>query len=255
MSVRTLDASFSKYEKKGAYHWREISSHLLQHNAFTAERYRRTIAGLQPLQGKRVLDYGCGDGALLGLLCRAVDASGEAHGFDPNELAIKLCNEMMQKHKLQATLHGSKDKVPLGYFDAVICAEVIEHVTDVPGLLNHIAALLKLGGRVIFTTPIRLTETPVDPNHVQEWFPTEFAAVIKSGPFRIIQHEEWVPVAAPEFYWWRPWFFLRFPLVQVLCNVFSVFAGKNILSALKFAPKYFMTQMVLAERVADPAKP
>ena len=69
------DARFAKYAESGAYHWREVGRGLIAHNAFTAERYRRVIAGAALRDGDRVLDYGCGDGALLGV-CTGNRAAG-----------------------------------------------------------------------------------------------------------------------------------------------------------------------------------
>ena len=62
--------------------------------------YRSTLAAAQPLRGLRVLDYGCGNEALLGWISRRVGPWAEAHDFDPNprglELAVKCCAQAEQ---------------------------------------------------------------------------------------------------------------------------------------------------------------
>ncbi len=248
MTSAPHDASFAKYAEDGAYHWREVSRHWLHHHAFTVERYRRTLAALGPLARRRVLDYGCGDGALLGWISRAVHPDGEAHGYDPNPQAVQLAQRMLTEHRLIASLHADVADLPDGYFDAVSCAEVIEHVQNVPALLAHIDRVLKPGGRAVLTTPVRLTESPQDPNHVREWFPGEFAALFADGPLRLLCHEQFMPAAATEVYFWRPPVFLRLPVFRLLCNFLSIYGHIDAVSWLRLRPRLFMMQLVLLER-------
>ncbi len=174
------DARFAKYAESGAYHWREIGRGLIAHNAFTAERYRRVIEGAALRDGDRVLDYGCGDGALLGALHRGAGRRHyDLHGFDPNTLAVELAAAALPANGVQATIHGSLASLPAGHFDRVICTEVIEHASDPDALLRELARVLKPGGRAVVSTPIRMTEHPEDVNHVREWFPSEFAAPLR----------------------------------------------------------------------------
>jgi 2-polyprenyl-3-methyl-5-hydroxy-6-metoxy-1,4-benzoquinol methylase len=250
MTAAPHDAAFAKYAEDGAYHWREVSRHWLHHHAFTVERYRRTLAVLGSLSGCRVLDYGCGDGALLGWISRAVGPKGEAHGFDPNPQAVQLARQMLSQHRLVAAVHADIAQLPDGYFDAVSCAEVIEHVHDVPALLAHVTRVLKPGGRAVLTTPVRLTESPQDPNHIREWFPDEFAALFADGLLRLLRHEQIIPAAAAEVYFWRPPIFLRLPVFRLLCNLLSIYGGINALTWLRLRPRLFMMQLVLLERPA-----
>jgi ubiquinone/menaquinone biosynthesis C-methylase UbiE len=245
------DARFNKYDLAGAYHWREIGRHPLWHNAFTAERYRRTLAEMEPLRSQRVLDYGCGDGALLGKICRRVGPSGETHGLDPNAAALKLASQMLSRQRCPFVLHAAAADLPDAYFDRVICAEVIEHVLDVEALLSTIHRILKPRGRAIITTPVRLTEAPSDPNHVREWFPEEFKDLFRDGPLVLRKHEQVIPAAATEVYFWRPWLFLRVPLFRLLCNGLSICCEVNALSWLRMRPRLYMQQYVVLERT-DP---
>lgn len=247
---RTLDADFAKYAESGAYHWREIGGHWIHHHAFTAERYRRTLAAAGPLAGRKVLDYGCGDGALLGWIRRAVGDAGEAHGLDVNAEAVRLARHMLDRHGLPATLHQSPNALPDNFFDAVLCAEVIEHVLDVEGLLAGIHRCLKPGGRAVVTTPIRLTEEPEDPNHVREWFPNEFAELLADGPLRLVHHQQIIPLGAVEAYFWRPRLFLRVPLFRLVANLLSIYGKVNALSWLGVRPRLFMTQLAVLEKPA-----
>jgi SAM-dependent methyltransferase len=245
---RSSGPLFEKYAGAGAYHWRETGRHPLWHNAFTAERYRRVLAALGPLGGQRVLDYGCGDGALLARLARAVGPTGEAHGFDPTPGALELAARMLRGRGLAATLYGDSRSLPAAYFDRVGCSEVIEHVDEPSDLLRDIARVLRPGGIAVLTTPVKLTERPEDGNHVREWFPGEFAGLLASAPLNVARHEQVIPAAAAEVYFWRPWLFLRVPIFRIVCNALSIGLGVNALSCLSLRPRLFMMQLAVLEK-------
>jgi SAM-dependent methyltransferase len=155
---------------------------------------------------------------------------------------------LLKRRGLDARLCGSTRELADSSFDCVVCSEVIEHVTDVDGLLSEIHRLLKPGGRAVITTPIRLTELPEEPTHVREWFPSEFAALIASGPLRLLRHEQIIPAATPEVFFWRPRFFLRVPVFRILCNLLSIYGKVNALSWLGMRGRLFMTQLVVVEK-------
>jgi SAM-dependent methyltransferase len=243
------DAKFGKYADSGPYHWREVGSGWIAHNAFTAERYRRVVDRMSLGEGDRVLDYGCGDGALLGVLQRrSRGQSHELHGFDPNPLAVELAGAALAAHGVPATIHGSLESLPSAFFDRVICTEVIEHASAPDKLLLAIARVLKPGGRLVVTTPIRLTEVPEDINHVREWFPGEFVRLFENDMWRVITHEQLVPAAAPEVYFWRPPMFARVPVFRFLCNLLSIYGDVNAMSWLRMRSRHFMMQVVVVER-------
>jgi SAM-dependent methyltransferase len=242
------DANFEKYAQLGALHWREIGHHWIYHNAFTAERYRRVIAAAGPLGSARVLDYGCGDGALLSWLIPRVGPAGAAFGFEPNDLGRSLAAQMLGARGLQAQLAGSIDEIASGSVDVVTCGEVIEHVFDPEGLLAAIHRVLRPGGRAVLTTPVRMTETPDDPNHIREWFPGEFRALLEASPLRVVSCEPIIPAAAPEVFFWRPPFFFRVPVFRVLCNVLSIYGQVNALTWLRMRPRLLMTQIAVLKK-------
>jgi 2-polyprenyl-3-methyl-5-hydroxy-6-metoxy-1,4-benzoquinol methylase len=175
------EIAFTKYEKKGAYHWAEIEPGDPNFNAYTAGRFDVAIDCLAEAgigAGMRIVDVGCGDGALAGLAQRRL--SVEVAGIDPSEAAIELARGQFAKFGLRGEFQsGSAYSIsaPDGAFDGAVCADVIEHVREPERLLVEIRRVLRPGGVLVLTTPLRVTERPVDPFHVQEWFHEEFIAV------------------------------------------------------------------------------
>jgi 2-polyprenyl-3-methyl-5-hydroxy-6-metoxy-1,4-benzoquinol methylase len=176
------EIEFMKYKNRGAYHWDQISSHLLKGNAFVKARYQKCIdllkKGLTQLHHKKILDYGCGDGVFTFMLWQN---EANAYGVDVSDIAINLARKEHYKRGIKSyfdSITGYKTPFDDNYFDAVVCSDVIEHVQKPSLLLQEIYRILKKDGYAVISTPIRLTETPDDKMHVVEWFENEFAEMI-----------------------------------------------------------------------------
>jgi SAM-dependent methyltransferase len=240
------DAAFEKYVRRGgAYHWDHVSRDVRRHHAFTAERYRRTLHALGDVAGSRVLDYGCGDGALLAQIAQRVGPDGEAHGYEPNATGRAIAAEMLRRHRLAAGVHAEVRALPDACFDRVVCADVVEHASDPSGVVDDIHRLLKPGGRAVLTTPVRLSERPLDRNHVREWFPGDLAAFLERGPLTLVHHEQAIPVAAVEVYGWRPRLLGGFPVFRLVCNLVSIYLDRNALSWLNLPQQRFLLQLAV----------
>jgi 2-polyprenyl-3-methyl-5-hydroxy-6-metoxy-1,4-benzoquinol methylase len=124
-------------------------------NYFTYQFGATIVASLrQFLRGRdRVLDYGCGVGYLLPHLCREVR---EVYGADPSPQSVDRTNERFaalpnfRGASLIEDLHRRVMK-----FDAIICIEVVEHLSDdvLKDVLTDVRSLLGPGGVAIFSTP------------------------------------------------------------------------------------------------------
>jgi len=198
------EISFSKYAAKGAYHWRECFGPVHRLNAFTLGRYHMVLSALRAhklARNARVLDVGCGDGALSGLLATHLQARVE--GVDVVPLSIDLARAEFAKRKLEGrfqVVDGYVYPFPDASFSAVVCSDVIEHVQKPADMLAEMWRVLAPGGVLVVTTPVRYTELPLDPMHVQEWFPSEFERLCTDVLGVPVELQLSHPVALAEIY-------------------------------------------------------
>ncbi len=227
---------FSKYASRGAYHWHKVSRNILTHHCFTVARYDIALQLAGEVSGKRIADFGCGDGAFLHLIAKR---GGVCTGFDTDQQGLNIAKEELQRRGIAAHLVSRYEELPKGEFDVVFLLEVIEHVTDPELLLTQVHQLLAPGGILIVTTPMRLTETPVGPEHVREYFPTELRHEL-SRFFQVEKMLEVIPLAAAEIYYWRPRILLGAPVAKWLMNFMSVCLGKNPIYGIGTIDRYYM---------------
>lgn len=117
-------------------------------NPLVALDRRYAIAHLSPRAGERVLDAGCGTGANL----RAISGSGAASvGLDFSLGMLRAAQSAAPQALLaQADLNGD---FPLKRrtFDALLCSLVSEHLSDLSRFFAEAFAVLKEGGRFVFS--------------------------------------------------------------------------------------------------------
>ena len=105
------------------------------------------------LNGKRVLDVGCGGGILSESMA---EKGADVVAIDLGEKALKVA----KLHQLES---GSKVDYQLiavealasqqpASFDVVTCMEMLEHVPDPAAIIDACAKLVKPGGSVFFST-------------------------------------------------------------------------------------------------------
>lgn len=112
------------------------------------------IDDIVPVQGKRIVDIGCGGGILADAMARK---GAEVLGIDLATKALKVA----QLHALEAQTAGvtyreiSAEALAAeqpGSFDVVTCMEMLEHVPDPSSVVRACAQLVKPGGHVFFST-------------------------------------------------------------------------------------------------------
>lgn len=112
------------------------------------------IDGIAPLQGKRVLDVGCGGGILADAMARK---GAEVLGVDLATKSLRVA----QLHALEAgtpnieyreiSAEALAEETPAS-FDTVTCMEMLEHVPDPDAIVRACAALVAPGGWIFFST-------------------------------------------------------------------------------------------------------
>ena len=237
MSSRT----FGKYASRGAdYHWQMIGRNPLRRHAGALARYDNILELMQrgcSVEGKKVLDVGCGDG-VLSFKCHKLGAL--VHGVDLMPASIEAAKARTSLTNIEFQV-GDVYELPFpdDSFDIVMSSEVIEHLEKVPQYLSEIRRVLKPQGRAIISTPIRNTKIPLDEEHVQEWFFEDYPAVFSSH-FSQVETFASHPVAIVDLYtakfFGRPWF-------KLLLNIFSLFRNPYPLEQKRF--RYMLQQYAL----------
>src|SRR5436190_4848161 len=109
---------------------------LLSRDALVAwshtRRFETAVALARAFAGKRILDYGCGDGTFLAMTMMTPDAPALGVGAELMQPAIEDCRERYRDDaRLKFVAVSDLDAAQhLGKYDAVFCMEVLEHVVD-----------------------------------------------------------------------------------------------------------------------------
>jgi 2-polyprenyl-6-hydroxyphenyl methylase / 3-demethylubiquinone-9 3-methyltransferase len=111
------------------------------------------INGLVSLEGKRVLDVGCGGG----ILSESMAAKGaNVVGIDLGEKALKVAQlhsletGVLVDYRLVAVEALAEEEA--GTYDLVTCLEMLEHVPNPASIVHACAKLVKPEGHVFFST-------------------------------------------------------------------------------------------------------
>jgi len=229
--------TFAKYRERRAYHWREASLHPIDGWPYT--RARMAWVARQCATSGTILEIGCGDGALL---ARLAQGGTTVAGVDLDETAIELATRMFARQGLRGEFFTDLRAVEHRRFDAVVLAEVIEHLDDAEAMLARLVDLLSAQGRLVLTTPIRLLERPLDLHHRHEFWPDELRALVGRYFERVDtvrMHPAWlIDLMCLGVGRIRP--------VAVLANVVRLCTGIELLDRLGSPLSIFWTQGIVA---------
>ena len=126
-------------------------------------RWVRTLKNLVPgrlswfdrqieWQGKTVLDLGCAGGFMAEALAQR---GAEVTGIDPAAEAIDAARDHARAGGLRIGYDvGVGEALPYASesFDAVVCVDVLEHVSDLEKVLAEVARTLRPGGMFLYDT-------------------------------------------------------------------------------------------------------
>jgi SAM-dependent methyltransferase len=135
-------------------------------------------------QGERLLDVGCGTGAFtIGAALRGYRALGLSWDERNNRVAAEraqLCRADTAEFAVcdvrtldsRGELHER--------FDTVVCAECIEHILDDEKLVRDMAKCLRLGGRLLLSTP-NMDFKPITPGDEGPFSQVEDGGHVRKG--------------------------------------------------------------------------
>lgn len=155
-----------------------------------------------PKDGK-ILEVGSG----LGYLTYALNQEGyQAEGLDYSETAVAYAKKLYSNKHSSGTIEDFSQENKNKY-DAVIATEVIEHVTDPAGFVASNLAVLKNGGTLILTTPIKdihpkgtIWETEPAPVHLW-WFTEKGIAAIAKKLDASVSFVDFTPYTSSKIWW------------------------------------------------------
>jgi 2-polyprenyl-6-hydroxyphenyl methylase / 3-demethylubiquinone-9 3-methyltransferase len=118
-------------------------------HAMNPTRLRFYLRELGDPLGQRVLDAGCGGG----LVSKGLAAAGASVvGVDISVPSLEVAGRAVRGgfHPVA----GALERLPFadGSFDAIVAADVLEHLPDLPAAVAELARLLAPGGRLLFDT-------------------------------------------------------------------------------------------------------
>lgn len=156
--------------------------------------------------GKRVLDIGIRTGEVAAFYA----ASNEVVGLDFDKKCLKIAKNKLQ---IETVVHDISCPLPFkaAHFDAVVMAEIIEHLFMPKLAIEEAFRVLKKGGLLIGTTPNamywktrvkyflgRFDDFIFSEEHIRPWSADKLSRILKEVGFqevRVISHMRtaWLP--------------------------------------------------------------
>ena len=152
MSELNLDNSEVENFSKVAKIWWDINGAyrtLHQVNPFRVDFIKQNTS----LEGKSILDLGCGGGILSESLAKS---GALVSGIDASKELI----EIAKLHSLDSDLNINYQNITAEEFagenqekfDILVCMELLEHVPDAGSIIKAASSMLKPGGKLFFST-------------------------------------------------------------------------------------------------------
>lgn len=132
--------------------------------------YYKYLSHLSLPPSARILEVGCGTGAMLRLLARHAGFKGQALGIDQSRQFIEAAQELALRERVDDRLSfdvGDAHALnfPPGTFDTVIAHTLVSHVTDPTMVLSELAWVVKPGGAVVIFDGDYASLTYAYPDH------------------------------------------------------------------------------------------
>lgn len=124
-------------------------------DSFFKKAYVKLNQLLGNIEGKKILDVGCGTGNLSYFLAYK---GANVTGIDLSNNFIQLCKETATKLKLSIDfkeMNAQLPDFPEESFDIIVGSRIIHHLPDIKLFLEECKRLLKKGGYVVFIEPLK----------------------------------------------------------------------------------------------------
>lgn len=162
--------------------------------------YRWGLDALSRISKSKVLDVGCGAGALTELW-QSKRADLAFVGLDVSPKAIALAKSRQSKVKFHV---GSALHLPFrrGSFGGIVCCEVIEHVATPEAMLKSFSRLLTRNGYLYLTTQLEADKRTlvgrvwgakgIKPKediagHIHTFTQTQLIAMVETAGFKVVK--------------------------------------------------------------------
>jgi ubiquinone/menaquinone biosynthesis C-methylase UbiE len=167
-----FDKVAGEYDTEGVVFFKPLALRLIEH------------LGVRP--GARVLDIGCGRGAVTFPLAQAVGPDGTVFAIDLSAAMVDAMTAAVEESGLGNVevrrMDGVDPAFAPGDFDAITGSMSIVMIPDLPTAFGNYAQLLKPGGTLAFTAPDTRNQTgawktgPVDIGRLAAEIPAEVLA-------------------------------------------------------------------------------
>lgn len=140
------------YDRVAEQWWTDETPWLRTLKNMAPARFRYFDRFVTDWRGLRVLDLGCGGGFMSEVLAAR---GAQVSAIDPAAKAIAAARAHAASAGYEIDYRvGVGEALPFdaGAFDAVICVDVLEHVTDLDQVLDEVRRVLRPGGWFLFDT-------------------------------------------------------------------------------------------------------
>lgn len=154
-------------------------------------RVRQILSFFGNLNGKRVLDAGCGKGRYLRVL-KSKFKKSNLYGIDISKKMLEFCPKAA--HTACASILDTS--YPENYFDCIYCVEALEHTVNIGQTVKEMARVLKPGGKIIIIDKNRdvdrFVKMKLKPEPWERWFrPKEIMNLLQK--YRINATYKFIP--------------------------------------------------------------
>jgi len=123
------------------------------------------MLGYVPPARKRILEVGCAEGGFLA----SIPNAEETWGIEPDPIAADIARTRLTK-VIVGYFEDAENMLPQGYFDVIVCNDVIEHMTDHDRFFDSIKRFLAPDGVIIGSLPnIRYHQNLLELLILKDW--------------------------------------------------------------------------------------